>query len=150
VADDVAVARAALEQAVSVTSTAGNGLTATATPAHPRRRPRKSSGVTPAATPTSARLTALTALYRQQFGAEPQYPSDTVADPQRTRWLEQQLLPRFEPKRAQRDALARARADAVQAAVLSNSALSPMRVFLTQSESGGGPAGSVRMQLQLE
>ncbi len=45
-----------------------------------------------------------------------------MAEPQRTYWLEQQLLPRFEPNRAQRDALARARADAVQAAVLTNSA----------------------------
>ncbi|HEX4025909.1 MAG TPA: DUF748 domain-containing protein [Steroidobacteraceae bacterium] len=136
VADDAALAHSALEQAVAGAIAAG---TAPAVPA-----------AVPAAAPASPRLMALAALYRQQFGADPQYPGDAVADQARSEWLEQQLLPRFVPKRSQRDALARARADAVQAAVLTDHTLSPMRVFLIERESGGGPAGSVRMQLQLQ
>ena len=50
----------------------------------------------------------------------------------------------------QRDALGQARAQAVQAAVLANAELKPERVFLTNQISGGGPDGSVRMELKLE
>ena len=63
---------------------------------------------------------------------------------------EQQLLPQFAPSGAQREALGLARAQAVQQAVLANSELKPERVFLVNQQSGGGPEGSVRMELKLE
>lgn len=153
VADDAALAHSALQQAVTAAIAAGATPAAPAAAGKRGRRHRSgasSDGNTPAAAPASPQLMALAALYRQQFGAQPQYPGDAVADSARSQWLEQQLLPRFVPKRAQRDALARARADAVRAAVLTDHTLSPMRVFLIQRESGGGPVGSVRMQLQLQ
>jgi hypothetical protein len=47
--------------------------------------------------------------------------------------------------------LARARADAVQAAVLGNMEIMPERVFLTERESGkGAAAGAARMELTLQ
>jgi hypothetical protein len=109
---------------------------------------------TAAAAPAAVRLAALAALYRAQFKAEPEYPPETTsgsdADVDRVTWLETQLLPQFAPSAAQRDALAQARAQAVQAAVLANAELKPERVFLTNQVSGGGPEGSVRMELKLE
>ena len=109
---------------------------------------------TAAAAPATVRLAALAALYRAQFKAEPEYPPETTSgsdpDVDRVTWLETQLLPQFAPSAAQRDALAQARAQAVQAAVLANAELKPERVFLTNQVSGGGPEGSVRMELKLE
>jgi hypothetical protein len=109
---------------------------------------------TAAAAPATVRLAALAALYRAQFKAEPEYPPETRSgsdpDVDRVTWLETQLLPQFAPSAAQRDALAQARAQAVQAAVLANAELKPERVFLTNQVSGGGPEGSVRMELKLE
>ena len=109
---------------------------------------------TAAAAPAAVRLAALAALYRAQFKAEPEYPPETTSgsdpDVDRVTWLETQLLPQFAPSAAQRDALAQARAQAVQAAVLANAELKPERVFLTNQVSGGGPEGSVRMELKLE
>jgi hypothetical protein len=153
VADDAALSHDALEQAVSAAIAAGTAPAATAVAGkRSRRHATGAAGAsnTPAAAPASPRLLALAVLYRQKFGAEPQYPGEVLADPARSEWLEQQLLPQFGPKRSQRDALARARADAVQAAVLTDHTVSPMRVFLIERDSGGGPAGSVRMQLQLQ
>ena len=68
----------------------------------------------------------------------------------RAGWIEQQLLPRYASSQAQRDEIGLARAQAVQSAVLANSELKPERVFLTERVSGGGPEGSVRMELKLE
>jgi hypothetical protein len=94
------------------------------------------------------------ALYRSRFKAEPAYPPEATngadADASRIAWLEQQLLPQFAPSGAQREALGLARAQAVQQAVLANSELKPERVFLVNQQSGGGPEGSVRMELKLE
>jgi len=112
------------------------------------------AGASPAAAPAAARLASLVALYRVQFKAEPEYPPETTAgsdpDADRVTWLEQQLLPQFVPTATQRDSLAQARALAVQAAVLANTELKPERVFLINQVSGGGPEGSVRMELKLE
>lgn len=68
----------------------------------------------------------------------------------RIAWLEQELLPQFKPTRDQRDGLARARAEAAQAALLANQELPPERVFLTERESGGGADGTVRMEMKLQ
>ncbi|HEY5019508.1 MAG TPA: hypothetical protein VII17_00680, partial [Steroidobacteraceae bacterium] len=144
--DDKALERAGLEAALQ------------ATPAAPaagkRARPPKSDATADATAVNQARLAKLAALYRARFHADLQYPPETAsaADPDtdRAAWLDQQLLPQFAPTREQRDALAQARAQAVQAAVLANAELKPERVFLTNQISGGGPDGSVRMELKLE
>jgi hypothetical protein len=137
--DDNALEHAALESALAAAPApaAGKHVRADSAPA-----------------PAAARVLKLAALYRARFQADPQYPPEaaSAADPdtERAAWLEQQLLPQFAPTREQRDALAQARAQAVQTAVLANAELKPERVFLTNQVSGGGPEGSVRMELKLE
>jgi hypothetical protein len=146
-ADDVALANAAFEAAVTA-----------ATPA------------TSAKQKSPPRLIALTALYTQAFGAKPVYPASTTTaaptptaegtasapaavDPtaQQITWLESQLQPKYVATVDQRAALAQARADAVQAAVLGDGQVAPERVFLAERASGkGGPADSARMELKLE
>ena len=183
-ADDDALERAALEQAL-----------ADAAQARKHAAPRSSS----AAPSSSQRLSALSALYRQKFQAEPVYPAqlggaaggaagaaaaaapenqgaatpdaakpDTAkpgaakagaakpgaasqdSDAARIAWLEQELRPQFQPTRDQREGLGRARAEAAQAALLTNQELPPERVFLTDRESGGGADGQVRMEMKLQ
>ncbi|MCC7463708.1 MAG: DUF748 domain-containing protein [Gammaproteobacteria bacterium] len=146
-ADDAALAAAAFEAAVV---------------AAPLPQGRKA--------PVNPRLAALTELYVQAFGARPQFPAQEVvpagaaasapvqagappADPAvgQMAWLEAQLRPQYVSTNEQRAALARARADAVQQAVLAGGQVSPERVFLTERPSGaGGEAGAVRMELKLE
>jgi uncharacterized protein involved in outer membrane biogenesis len=137
--DDDALEKAALEQA----------LTAAASPQGKHAAPRgKDSGT------QSPRQTVLVVLYRQQFRAEPVYPAEVAANPDadaaHIAWLEQELLQQFKPTRDQRETLGRARAEAVQAALLANQGLAPERVFLTDRESGGGQDGQVRMELKLQ
>lgn len=111
------------------------------------------SGKGVAGTPDDVRLRALVALYHTSFRAEPEYPAEIAGNPDkaaRAQWLEEQLLPHYAPSATQRDELGRARAEAVQSAVLANPELKPERVFLTNQASGGGPPGSVRMELKLE
>ena len=105
-------------------------------------------------------MTGLALLYHQKFNAEPEYPgeqggkttnaNDPNAAAAHVSWLEQQLLPQFQPTPDQRNALGRARADAAQNALLANKELQPERVFLTERETGGGPDGQVRMELKLQ
>ncbi len=140
--DDRALEQSALEAALAATTPAPA--------AGKRAKPAKTgatSDTTADATATAqARVAKLTALYRSRFHTEPEFPPET----DQAAWLEQQLLPQFAPTREQRDALGQARAQAVQAAVLANAELKPERVFLTNQISGGGPDGSVRMELKLE
>ncbi len=172
VADDRALAQAALAQAAAA---AQSELSAA-----PARAARRARGAKPDALEAakSPRVLALEALYRARFHADPVYPGEIGAangssagtsagaagaasaaaagmsaanglDPRAT-WLEQQLLEKFLPNGAQRDALGRARADAMQAAILAAGQLSPERIFLTNRLSGGGSAGMSRMELQLQ
>jgi hypothetical protein len=170
--DDVALEKAALEQALA-TAAAG-------APGGKHKAARASSGAAPSSpsSPASPRLIALAALYRDKFQAEPEYPADLGAasaasgakpggsgapasatgaaaagqdiDAQRIAWLEQELLQQFKPTRDQRESLGRARAEAAQAGLLANQELPPERVFLTERESGGGPDGQVRMEMKLQ
>ena len=125
------------------------------------------------------RLTALAAVYQQQTGAPPAYPMATVApmeamaamtakgggmpamaamppppDPavlqSNIEFVEKALRERITVSQAARDALARARADAVQAAVLANTQVDPQRVFRSERTSGTGAAAGARMELKLE
>jgi hypothetical protein len=142
--DDAALERTALEQALQVTAAAPGAS----------KQGRAAKAAAAAGTGAGDRLGKLVALYRSQFKAEPAYPPEATngadADAARIAWLEQQLLPQFAPSAEQRDALGLARAQAVQQTVLANSELKPERVFLVNQQSGGGPEGSVRMELKLE
>jgi microcystin-dependent protein len=145
-ADDRAIEQRALDQAVSAAMAAGSAAPAAAAPA--RRRGRTPAAASPAA-PTT-RSAVLARLYGRQFKTAPRYPDDAVSDEQRTTWLEQQLLPQYAPHGPDREALGLARATAAQMAVLAGGQVAATRVFFTQRTSGGGPAGVVRMQLQLQ
>jgi uncharacterized protein involved in outer membrane biogenesis len=165
VLDDQALAHGALEAAVQQTmqqaasgpavagtaaagttrGSAGGGRGGSGEGRGARRGPKGAKGVAP-----PPRLAALQSLYQQKFHAVPSYPADMSDEQAREGWLEQQLLPQFAPGRQQRDALARARADAAEAAVLADKDVPPMRVFLTNATSGSGAGTAVRMQLQLE
>jgi len=147
VADEEALEKAALEQALTTSAASPRGA---GKPAAPR-----ANG---AGTQSSPRLSALTALYRQKFQAEPVYPAERGgasaasqdSDAARVAWLEQELLPQFKPTGEQRESLGRARAEAAQSALLASQELPPERVFLTDRESGGGADGQVRMEMKLQ
>jgi uncharacterized protein involved in outer membrane biogenesis len=64
-------------------------------------------------------------------------------------WLEGQLRPRFAPAPAEVDALAQARAVAVQSALLDGTGIDPSRVFVIKSAPLPATSGPVRMQLAL-
>ena len=141
--DDDLLAKAALEQALSDTANA---------------RSRKPKPVSGANSDPAARLKALTALYQQKLNKDPEFPADqskgagdsnAVAAGQRD-WLEQQLLVQFKPTADQRNDLGKARATAVQSAVLSNQELKPERVFLTERAAGSSDGGKARMELALQ
>jgi uncharacterized protein involved in outer membrane biogenesis len=130
--DDAALARTAFETALAPLLPAGG------TPAIPQQR-----------------LAALAQLYQQQLGAMPAYPSPSSPEADTTTadiaFLEEALRPKFAATQAQRTSLARARADAVQAALLSNTEIIPERIFLTERESGrAAAAGAARMELTLQ
>jgi hypothetical protein len=142
--DDAALERTALEQALQATAAAPGAS----------KQGRTAKAAAAGGTEAADRLAKLVARYRSQFKADPAYPPEATsgadADASRIAWLEQQLLPQFAPSGAQREALGLARAQAVQQAVLANTELKPERVFLVNQQSGGGPEGSVRMELKLE
>ena len=181
VADDRALAQAALAEAATAKQSELSAAAPKKGPSTPHGRSAKAAGALEAA--KSPHLLALEALYRTQFHTDPVYPGDseasasgtaaTVADgtaPPATAatataaaasaasgepdphvsWLEQQLLVKFLPHGAQREALGRARADAVEAAILAAGQLSAERIFLTNRISGGEAAGMSRMELQLQ
>jgi hypothetical protein len=109
----------------------------------------------PAVPPTrEQRLAALAQLYERTLGAAPVYPKPVPAEDATAvniQFLEGALRPRFQPSPEQRAALARARAAAVQAAILSDTGVAPERVFLAERESGKTMVpGTVRMEFQLD
>jgi hypothetical protein len=148
-ADNAALAKAALEQAITAAAAAGAP-----------KRSSKTDAAGPAALDEKARLKQLLALYKQKFNAEPEFPGESGGKPDKSdpnatpaahmAWLEQQLLPQFQPASDQRDVLSKARAQAVQAALLANKELQPERVFLTERESSAVENGQARMELKLE
>ncbi len=140
--DDAAMAAGALDQAIDAqlrASPAGAGS--------------KAKGGSPATT-AKARTRALAELYQATFAAPPAYPppepTESDVDAAHAAWLVQQLLPKYAASQAQRDALERGRAEAVQAAILANGGVAPERIFLTERASGAGATGAVRMELKLQ
>ena len=95
--------------------------------------------------------------YKEATGHRAEVPAPEVAkgapapDPIATAisWLEGQLKPRYAPAAADIDALAQARAGAVQAALLDGTGIDPARVFIIKSAPLPATSGAVRMQLAL-
>jgi hypothetical protein len=107
------------------------------------------------------RVAALARIYQQALGATPVYPPevagkagapvDAATLAARGAWLEAALLKQFAPGEDDLAALGKARAEAVQAAVLNNTGVVPERVFLTQrAPEGPTPDGAVRLELKLQ
>jgi uncharacterized protein DUF748 len=101
------------------------------------------------------RLTQLEALYKTSNKVAPEYPAETQADKiidwnARTAWIEARLLEGMQPDQPTLEALARQRAQAVQAAVLANTGVAPARVFITTERGASLKDGRVRMELKLE
>jgi hypothetical protein len=102
------------------------------------------------------RLTQLEALYKSSTQLAPQYPAETQGEDgidwsARTVWLEARLLETLQPDSPALEALARQRAQAVQSAILANTAVAPERLFITTDRSAALAAdGRVRMELKLE
>jgi len=101
------------------------------------------------------RLAALEKLYQDQMGMPPMLPALAAPDADVTKdniaFLEGALRDKFIATQAQREALAKARAEAVQAAVLNNKEIMPERVFLVERPSGKTDAARmVRMELSLQ
>jgi uncharacterized protein involved in outer membrane biogenesis len=96
--------------------------------------------------------------YKEAFGhraeippppAAPQGAPPPDASAAAIGWLEGQLRPRVGVAPAELDALAQARAGAVQAALLDGTGIDPTRVFVIRSPPLPATAGPVRMQLAL-
>jgi hypothetical protein len=102
------------------------------------------------------RLKQLEALYKTSTKVAPEYPAETQTDKTidwnaRTAWIETRLLEGLVPDQPTLDALGRQRAQAVQATVLANTAVSPERLFITTERSASlASDGRVRMELKLE
>lgn len=103
------------------------------------------------------RLDALEDLHKERLGAKPNYPEDapdldrTARRAARLAWLEGVMVDHLRPDASALEALATARAQSVQAALLARPELQPERVFLTSRRTGSlDDAGRVRMELTLE
>jgi len=99
-------------------------------------------------------LRLLTALHRELVGPDAPLPEPTaeVADIEAARigLLEDTLRERIEVTDAEFFALARARAEYVQARLLTDTGIDPTRVFLTAPAEGKAGDGGVVMELALE
>jgi Domain of Unknown Function (DUF748) len=101
------------------------------------------------------RLAALISLYQSTLKTAANFPAPGNAKADVTAehiaYLETALKPQFAVSAGDRDALTRARADAVQAALLMNTDVLPEHVYLTaRSNEVKSPQGVVRMELKLE
>lgn len=102
------------------------------------------------------RLTQLEAFYKTSTKTSPEYPAETQTQDgiewnARTAWIEARLLENLQPDSPTLEALARQRAQAVQSAILANTAVAPERLFITTERNASLAAdGRVRMELKLE
>jgi hypothetical protein len=121
-----------------------------------------------AAVPKDRRKLMVTA-YRTQFGKDPQWPKPDKSDPaQKDRdpdelaaeWVEQQLRPAVTAGEGDLGALGKARAEAIQDALLRDGGIEPSRVFVIAQQNAppasgaaaatGTAAAPVRVQLSLK
>lgn len=116
-----------------------------------------------AALPAEAQIDRLRELYKARFDRRakptdpPEPPEDAdratrraLADAHEVQWLRGELLPLYTPDDAALVALAQARAEAIQAALLAEGVLEPTRVFVTAAAAGAGGEGGVSVELALE
>ncbi len=99
------------------------------------------------------RRKALAELYKAQLGDDPSYPETVEGEDkteQRIAFLEAALRPRFEASPTAREALGRARAEAVQAVILADTQVAPERIFLSTGRPGKPSETGARLQLSLE
>lgn len=103
------------------------------------------------------RLEILVAMHARKLGRRPEFPPDapdadaTARTTARVAFVEAALLQQLRPDAAALEALAVARASAVQAALLAQPELAPERLFLTSRQAGAlDEGGQVRMELKLE
>lgn len=109
------------------------------------------------------RIDLLRDLYKQQFDRrakipdEPEPPEDADRDARKAlratheqTWLTAELLPEFAPTDAELEALAQARAAAIQSALLTGGELDPTRVFVTAAQPLTPKDGQVSVELALE
>jgi uncharacterized protein involved in outer membrane biogenesis len=102
-------------------------------------------------------------LYRERFGQRPKIPDPpeppedadraarrALAQAHEAAWLTDALLPRFAPSDAELAALAQARAEAVQSALLSGGELLPERVFITGVAPVAPKEGRVSLELAVK
>jgi len=100
-----------------------------------------------------AYLRLLTALYRQDYGADaqlPEPPPDATDPAEQIRLLEDGLRQRVEVTEAELFALAKARAEAVQSLFLTDTGIDPGRVFLVAPAEGKVGDNRVVMELALQ
>ena len=115
------------------------------------------------ALPGDEQVDLLRDLYRERFDQRPKIPdapeppegSDRDArralrDAHDAQWLTAELLPKFAPTDAEVSALAQARAEAIQAALLAGGELPPERVFVTALVPLVAKEGRVSLELALE
>jgi hypothetical protein len=108
------------------------------------------------------RIAAFEAALKKSTGSPIVYPASDPALPKpepavlldtKLSYLQQELLKTLRPDAVALDSLARQRANAVQAAVLANTALDAQRVFLTNEQAKKSETASVhavRMEMELE
>jgi hypothetical protein len=116
-----------------------------------------------AALPANDQIDTLEKLFRQQLGQKPDIPDAEAAPDESTRkekrdlrdqaalaWLRTQLLAHYQPTPTELEELGRARASAIQDALLTGGELDPTRVFVTAAKTPSLHDGSVRLELALE
>lgn len=102
-----------------------------------------------------SQLGVLTALYRAQFHARPEYvraappPKAAQADAAKIAFLEARLQGRIHVGAADLKALAERRAVAIEKVLLSGTGIDPGRVFLVINDKVAAQHGAVRLQLSL-
>jgi hypothetical protein len=93
----------------------------------------------------------LVTAYRTQFGNDPKWPKPDGKDPEQknrdpdafaAEWLEQQLRPTVVVGEQELFALGKARADAVQNALLQDGSVEPSRVFIIVQSGETAPSGA--------
>jgi hypothetical protein len=95
----------------------------------------------------------LTAVYRQEYGKDaplPEPPPEATDPAARIRLLEDGLRQRVAVTDAEYFALAKARAEAVQTSLLTDTGIDPGRVFLAAPTEGKAGESGVVMELALE
>lgn len=121
------------------------------------KRAGKAGAAEAALAEPKTRRAVLEDLYRKQFGARPDIPKPQAveggakpdADRAAVAWLEEKLRARIAVTDEDFKQLARARAEAVQAALLGAGQVDPSRVFVTAQPPMDAAAAPVRMKLSL-